>query len=378
MPTTPLSPVPVSVLATIDPVLREAALAGLVLGSPGTVALRHDLQHTDGVLRRLVIDATGVIEDVRVEIEHACLSCCVREDALPTLARLAADGRWSAIVMALPTTAEPLSVTRALTAATAPHGELPGCRIATTFAVVDLETLEADLLGETLCSERGQHLADDDERSIGEALASQLEQVDLVVTDGTSATGTGLVDRLRGAGTHRIDGLHTLDAARLGRTRHDPAAAERRANPAGARDTTIATRDAADRSWTLILDSALPFHPERLLENIERLGTGPLRARGVFHVVNRPDSACLWDGAGGQTYIADLGTWDEVAAGASPRTRICVVGAGSPNAAQDLRCRIVEAFSASLVTDSDVADGGLRWLGRDDALAPWLGTRATA
>jgi G3E family GTPase len=376
--------VAVSVLASVDPVLRESALAGLVLGSPSTVAVRHDLATDVGVLRRVVIDATGVVEDERVPLEHACLSCCVREDAIPTLARLAADGRWTDVVLALPATAEPLPAVRALEAATGPDGPLATCRLATTVALTDLDEVEADLLGDTLCGERGLELADDDERAIGEASAAQLEQVDLVVTTGDCATGSGLVDRLRGIGTRRIDGLHGLSAGDLAAGHHDRAAAERRAHPLGARGGEgvdgagpLVGRP-GDRSWTLVLESPRPFAPERLLQNVEGLGTGPIRARGVFHVANRPDSACLWDSAGGQTCIADLGPWDEVAAGAEAHTRICVVGAGDEEAAHAVRERIVESFFAALTTDDEAADGGIRWLGRADVLSPWLGRRTAA
>jgi G3E family GTPase len=380
----PPKPVSLSVLVSIDPVLRESAIAGLVLDSLGTVVVRHDLAHAEGILRRVVVDATGVIEDEQVPLEHACLSCCVREDALPTLRRLAQDDRWTDVVLALPATAEPIPAVRALELETMADGMLSMCRLATTFAVCDLDTLEDDLLDDTLCGERGLELAEDDERSLGEALAAQLEQVDLVVTSGTSPTGAGLVDRLRGPGTRRIDGLHELSAVDLASGRHDRVAAERRAHPLAARAargtdaTPTSDGPTSDRSWTLVLHAARPFHPDRLLEKVEDLGTGPVRARGVFRVVNRPDSACLWDSAGGQTCIADLGTWDTVAAGAEPCTRICVVGAGDHRDAEQLRRRITAAFSAAVATPEEVADGGLAWLGAPDVLEPWLGDRTPA
>jgi G3E family GTPase len=373
-------PVALSLLVSVDPVLQQAAVSGLSLDAPGTVTVRLDLATDDGTLRRVVMDADGVLEDERVALEHTCLSCCVREDAVPTLRRLAADGRWTAVVLALPTTAEPLPVTRALEVETSPGGTLARCRLATTFAVADLDTLEDDLLGAELCGERGLELAEDDERSVGEALAAQLEQVDLVVTTGTCATGSGLVDRLRGPGTRRLDGLHGLRAADLAAGRHDAVAAERRAHPLSAPGAMTARPEvrAADRSWTLVLTAARPLHPERLLDRVEDLGTGPVRARGVFRVANRPDSACLWDGAGGQTCLADLGTWDQVAAGAEPTTRLCVIGAGDPADADRLRRGIVTAFDAVVTTPQEIADGGLAWLGAHDVLAPWLGDRTPA
>ncbi|GAA2232746.1 GTP-binding protein [Promicromonospora sukumoe] len=388
--------IPVSVLATIDPVLRDTALFGLLTDTPGVVAARHDIYEDH--LRRVVLDAAGVIEDVLVPLEHACLSCAVREDAVPTIARLARDGRWDHVLLALPVSAEPLPAARSLTAETAPGGALDHTRIATSFTVVDVDTLQHDLLGDDTLLERGLGLTTGDERSVGEALAGQIEQADLVVTY-TSAlsepsslvepvetsrpplppTASGLLDRLRGAGTRRVDGLDTLSADLLAAATHSAVRAERRAHPLGA--VVVAGRGGVpgDRSWTLELRSPLPFHPERLLEHIESLGAGGLRARGVFHVADRPGLACLWDGAGGQLAVGDLGPWSEVCAGTVPHTRIVVTGVADGagpdgSGGVDERHLLREAFHAALCTPQEAA-AGVEWLWREDHLAPWLGSR---
>lgn len=381
--------IPVSVLATTDPVLRDSALFGLLMDAPGVVAVRHDI-HADH-LRRVVLDATGVIEDVIVPLEHACLSCAVREDAVPTIARLARDGRWTQVLLALPVSAEPLPAARALAIAAEPGGALDHTRVATSFTVVDVDTLQQDLFGEDTLAERGLELTPDDERSVGEALAAQIEQADLVVTSSSSghtppaeawsatwsATSSGLLDRLRGAGTRRVDGLHALSASHLAAATHSPARAERRAHPLGAVVITDPGGVPGDRSWTLELRSALPFHPERLLDHIEELSAGGLRARGVFHVADRPGLACLWDGAGGQLAFADLGPWPEVCAGTTPHTRIVVVGVADDRGPglDDERQRLRDAFHAALCTPEELA-AGVEWLWREDHLAPWLGARS--
>ncbi|MFF2620989.1 CobW family GTP-binding protein [Oerskovia jenensis] len=411
--------VPLSVLATIDPVLRDTAVFGLVTDTPRSVALRHDLHPEDGTLRRLVVDATGVVEDTLVDLEHACLSCAVREDAIPTLHDLAHDGRWDQVLLALPVSAEPLPVTRALDAAARPGGALHGLRLATVLTVVDLATVETDLLDDDLLEERGLALTPTDHRSVGEVLAAQVEHADLVVTTGappatalgdgpgavatpggpgfpflpgtpddvarpgghaavqaawdgrraSARTGSGLVDRLRPDASTRVDGLEGLRFADLSAASHDATTAERRAHPLGVR--AVVGQDTATGTWTLELASDLPFDPVRLLHQVRRLGTGRLRSRGVFWVPNRPDSMCAWDGAGGQLSIGAVGTWDDTA----PRTRLVFTGAAD---SADGRAALVAAFDEILATREEVADGGLRWLGREDVLAPWLGERSDA
>ena len=165
--------VPLSVLATIDPVLRDTAIFGLVTDTPRSVALRHDLHAEDGTLRRVVVDATGVVEDTLVDLEHACLSCAVREDAIPTLHELAHDGRWDQVLLALPVAAEPLPVVRALDAAARPGGALDGLRLATVLTVVDLAAVETDLLDDDLLEERGGARAPPDPPTGGEGRAAQ-------------------------------------------------------------------------------------------------------------------------------------------------------------------------------------------------------------
>lgn len=369
----------VSVIASCDGVLRASAVFGVVMDDPRTVALFHDIDVEEGRLHRMVVDASGVVEDDWLEMEHACVSCAVREDAIPTLSRLVADSRWDHAVLALPVTAESLPAARALAGATHHDGPLREARLATVACLVEGSGIEDDLLGDASLAERGIALVEEDERVVGECVAAQLEHADLVVVAGDpDATGSDLIDALRGKDSRRLDGLHHLTTAMLRAGRHDAPAAERRCHPLHALHTeTSGTGDLSStppghvaptsRAWMLHLHSDRPFHPERLLENIERLGSGRLRSRGVFWLPNRPDTMCLWDGAGGQLSIGALGTWDEVRH--PRRTHLVFIGTG------DERRALQVAFDQCLAGPDDVSDGGLAWLDREDVLEPWLGER---
>jgi G3E family GTPase len=345
---------PVTVIASLDPVLRDLATASAVCDVPGTVVLRYDLgPSSDDGLRRVLSDLSGVLEDVTVPLDHVCLGCAQREDVLPTIEAVAASGRWAHLVLALPVTADPVPVAAALDAeAAALHVRFSG-----VVTVVRAATLTDDLFGDDLLAERGCALTEEDERSVGEALAGQLDAADVVVTDAvmTASTQTVLLHVCGPAVATLL--LDEVGGRALTSPRHQPG--PRRYDLRAA--TRAAVADTAD-VWTVELSSQRPFHPERLLERIADLGAGRLRARGTFWLPTRPETACAWDGAGGQLCVSDAGAW----AGEEPRTRLVVTGTDPGT-----RERLVRAFADVLLTDEECGQDD--WWAVEDGLEPWLG-----
>lgn len=362
---------PVVVLSSVDPVEREATLLGLLIDSPRTVAVRHDIHEDEdgGAIRRVVAASGGIVEDVRVPLEHACLSCAVREDAVPTLRRLADDPRWDAIVLALPVSAESLPVVRALGWAMRAREPLAGLRLADTVATVDLAGFHHDLLGDDLLDERGIALTEDDRRSVGEAVAAQVAHADVVLVTGERRehpVASDLLDHVRAADGRRVDGRHGVGVADLVEHAHHAPSGERRLDPQHVAPVPGAPTEHG--VWTLDLHTDRPFHPERLLHDVQRLGSPPVRSRGRFHVPSRPDTMCVWEGAGGQLSIGAAGPWGR----RTPDTRIVMTGTGDE--AAGLRA----AFDELVLTEAEVRRGYAPWLGRPDVLEPWLGDRTSA
>lgn len=354
---------PLAVLCALDPVLRDTVAADLLLDEPGAVLLRYDTDAAHGTMHRLVMDVTGVIEHREVELEHACISCAMREDAVPMLEALAADGRWAAIALVLPVSADPWVVARALSA------QPMHTRIASVATVVDSGRMVEDLLGDDTLAERGLQWAVDDERAVGEALAAQIEFCDVVI-DAAEQDGPGLelLEHLLADEQVLVRGAHRLGERCLTAPRHDPAQADARVD---VRSVQMHGGRSDYGTWTIELRSDLPFHPERFLENIEQLGAGRLRGRGRFWLPTRPQSICRWDGAGGQVSVgvhALIGADEE-----QPTTHLVITGV---DAGDDERVR--RAFETSLMTRAQWQRGLLPWLGVDDGLDMWLGSRAEA
>ncbi|GAA1486680.1 GTP-binding protein [Brachybacterium fresconis] len=350
--------VPVAVVTAVDAVLRDAQVASLMLDAAGVICLRYEVQASTSSLRRLVLSAEGVLEHEQVDLDHPCVSCAMREDAVPTLGRLAQIPDVRAIVLAPPLSADPSVVVGTLR----PHqGDW---HLASAVSVIDVEAAVEDLLGEDTLAERGLQWAVGDARSVGEALAAQIEYAEQLVIDGDPAgPGAELVEHLRAPEQRLLQGPYALGADEALEGRLDHLIALRRRD---ARYVEPYGGPTEHGTWTLDLHSERPFHPRRLLENIEALGAGRLRERGRFWVPDRPDSICQWDGAGGQVSIGAVWrTGREL-----PTTHLVVTGVDAADAE-----RVRTAFARSLLTEREWSAGLELWLGTEDHLAPWLGER---
>jgi G3E family GTPase len=358
------TPLPVTVITSMDDVLRRTAASAVLCDLPRSAIVQHDLHGlaSDDALRRVVYDIDGVVEDAAVPLDHACLSCALREDVVPAVLRLAQAGRWDGLVLALPVSAEPGLVLHALR-----NAVIDGRRVrdvvrpAGVLATVDLGKLVGDLFGDDLLVERGLAMTTDDRRAVGEVIAHQIECADIVATWGSGGIGGQATTVLRHLvpPASTVADLHELDivSALAG------AAAVRGPDRGDYRQAEFWRAAEGDGVWTLDLSSWRPVHPARLHDRIVDLAGGRQRSRGWFWLPTRPRAVCGWDSAGGQLSIGTVGRWRS----SSPQTRIVVTGI------DDGRDRLREAFERVLMTDSELARGLSHWEERDDGFSPWLG-----
>lgn len=375
---------PVIVLASTDPLLRDLAIGAALLEVPGLVAVTHELTrvggdqagspagHTSGtndgaddgdtaevVLIRRVSDLTGLREHSRVEMEHACAGCAMREDAVPTIARLL-DERPPAILLALPLDAEILPATRTLGSAKAPGGPLFGARLGSTVSVAGADGVLAQLA-------EGRN-----------SVPSQVAGADIVLAHGEDARGRDVIDALRWRHSRMVEDVWEPWAADAAAGSHDDDGLEMRCDPTadpccyGLRKAThVDGAHVSDTGvWTLELASERPFHPGRMLGLIPHLAPEGVTSRGVFWVPNRPDSACGIEAVDGSVIVGVAGPWEE----AEQRTHLHVVGYGDASSAPWRAVR--RAFEQALLDDDEARAGLSAWLGRPDPLAQYLGDPA--
>lgn len=349
---------PLVVVTGVDPVAMDSTLMSLSWDLPRAVSVRHRIDPHSQVLTRTVSDVSGVLEQEHIQLEHACVSCALREDILPTLERLARDDRWSAIVAGLPTATEAGQLAHALGTDSRLARHL---KLSSVMAAVGTDDVVRDLLGDDLLRERGVHTNPFDDRGVGEVACAQIEFADLVVLESDpGAEATDLIRALARPDVPVVTGADHLDAGAITRQRHQNAITNAWCSPE--LDTELPTLGGG-RAWRLDLCSPRPFHPDRLLDQIERLGTGPYRSRGAFWLPTRPGDLLEWSGAGGQLSIGSYSRWGR----RTPVTRLVFTGLGT------LPSDLADAFEDILLTPPEALLDRRSWDVREDGLEPWLG-----
>ncbi len=352
---------PAYLVTGVDPVAMAATTMGLQWDLADAVVVSHRIDVAAGRLERTVSDITGLLERQVFDLAHACVTCAVREDIVPTLRRLAALGRWRAIIARLPLAAEALQVCRVL--------DLEGdreVRVAAVVTALDGPSLAETLTGDALLAELERHTALEDRRGLAETAGAMVEYADLVTVHGTAdVDALGLVRTLaRPTALVAPDGV-TLPVARLTAGIHVHADTE--AWVAETRRLDLPPT-ASPAVWQLDLRSSLPFHPDRLHERLQGIGAGPHRSRGCFWLPSRPAQVCAWDGAGGQVSIGAAGPW-----GAAARhTRLVVTGLSALTGIGE-RDAIRAAFEQALLTTAEVDARPVSWNRLVDGFEPWLG-----
>lgn len=346
------------VVTGTDPVAMDTTLLSLAWDLSRAVSVRHRINPESQVLTRTVSDSSGVVEHEQIQLEHACVSCALREDIMPTLHRLALDGRWDAIVSGLPTATEAGQLAHLLSTDSRLARHL---KLSTVVAAVAAGNVVHDLLSDDLLRERGAHTNPGDDRGVGEVTCAQVEFADVVVLAGDADDAEmDLVRALARPDAQHVTGTDLLDGAALTAHRHQRSAAAAWSSPESWSELPPL---GPSEAWRLDLSTPRAFHPERLLDQIERLGSGPYRSRGTFWVPTRPGSALEWSGAGGQLSIGSYSNWGR----RTPHTRLIFTGLGATPP------ELVTAFEDLLLSPTEALLDQRSWDVPDDGLEPWLG-----
>ncbi|MDG4793265.1 GTP-binding protein [Micromonospora sp. WMMD1082] len=385
-----------TVLSGFWPAATYAVARALLAADPALLLVRHDLADVRaGTVHRVVRDRSGVREDKRISLAHGCVSCTLREDVLPTLARLARDHPDRDLVLMLPEVVEPEAV-----AAACAHCLVDGAPISDLLhvdsyvTVVDAEHLLDGLASTDDLKALGIHAAADDDRSLADVIVRQIEYADTIVLWGQSRDGgydtsrlAVLLGRMTPWATQVLVDGDVVDARALtrqlrGTDRHRPETPGVLVR--GLEGHTLGLHEPHPDCGvvSVVFRARRPFHPGRLHAVLEEVNAEVIRSRGHLWLASQPETVVAWEFAGGGLSLGSLGRWlaflpdarwDEV----SDHRRLAAALDWDPYYG-DRHQHLVfigldldpaglhRTLARCLLTDAELADGEQTWRGYDD------------
>jgi len=307
------------------PSLPVTVLSGF-LGAGKTTVLSHILNNRNGQrvavivndMSEINIDANTIKNDVQlnrseeklVEMSNGCICCTLREDLLLEIRKLALEGRFDYLLIESTGISEPLPVAETFTFTEEDGSSLSDiATLDTMVTVVDAANFLNDFDEARHLQETGEHLGEDDERSVTDLLVDQVEFANIILISKTDLVDASTLQRLTGV----LRSLNTeaeiipIEQGKIAPERilgTSKFSFERAQQAPGwlkeMRGEHIPeTEEYGISSFTY--SARRPFHPARFHDFIhgDRIEGKLVRSKGYFWLASRPEFALHWNQAGG-------------------------------------------------------------------------------
>lgn len=340
-------------------------------------------------------------EEKLVEMSNGCICCTLRDDLLKEVSRLSDEGRFDYLLIESTGISEPLPVAQTFTFADEEGRSLQALtRLDTMVTVVDAANFLTHYQGSDTLIDRDIALSEEDERTIGDLFADQVEFADVIVMNKIDLVTPQQRDELR-AILHRLNPDASLVESERGRVPLDAVLDTGRFDMEKAQSSagwikelnTIHTPETEEYGiGSFVFRARRPFHPKRFWDFLHTEWPGLLRSKGYFWLATRHDMIGMWSQAGGSAEYRPVGYWwasvpelpgDEETIRAiradwqepygDRRQQLVYIGQNLPKEA------MLSELRKCLLNDREMAFGPEEWKARlRDPFPNWIDTRKAA
>jgi G3E family GTPase len=331
-----------TLLSGTSTTLRSDVYQALVARRPGLAAVVYGLAPArDGLLVRTVLDAGGTQHVERVDPVGCCLSCTVRADAPQAVRLVTGAGRWTELVVALPSAVRPGELADLL--------DDEGLPVDAVVVPIDARLLLDRVRGDDLLAERGLAAGPTDRRSTAELVLGQLDDADVVLVAELHRMETAAARTVEALLAHLAPLALQVALTPGGTGCEDAVCTGRRSGTTADERGRLATLagELCPPSCgvaTVLWQSDRPLHSGRLHDALPGLVDGVVRSRGHVWLADRPRVRLRWEQAGGSLSLGEPERWRHL-----PGCELVLTGVGLDAASA------LAGLDACLTTDAELA-----------------------
>nr|WP_249732110.1 zinc metallochaperone GTPase ZigA [Roseococcus sp. SDR] len=257
-------------------------------------------------------------EEKLVEMSNGCICCTLREDLMQEVAKLAAEGRFDALLIESTGVSEPMPVAATFDFTTETGFRLGDvAKLDTMVTVVDAKAFLEDYASADTLRQRGESAGEEDHRLLVDLLIEQVEFADTIVVNKADLVTEAELGRLAALLATFNPSAEILSTAHgqvplskvLGTGRFDM---ERAQNAAGWQKALFGEHLPESEEFgvtSFVWRARRPVHPARFKALIEGDLPGVVRAKGFFWLATRPAWVGEWQLAGRMGRHQGAGFW---------------------------------------------------------------------